>query len=71
MAQRKYARFGEKEVAYECTKRKCKWQGMDEDKAQKRTDPEYLIFELVCPNCGNNEFYGLLTTLTDNGTKNK
>jgi hypothetical protein len=57
--KRKYTRIGEIAESYECTKRKCKWQGTDEQKNQKRTDPEYMIFELVCPKCGNNEFYGL------------
>lgn len=57
--KRKYTRSGEAATEYECTKRKCKWQGSDEDKEQKRTGPEYMIFELVCPKCGNNEFYGL------------
>lgn len=62
MAKRKYTRFGETATQYECTKRKCKWQGTDEEKLNKRTDPVYQIFTLVCPNCGNDEFYGLLST---------
>jgi len=55
----KYTKFGEEPKRYECTKRKCKWQGLDSEREQKRTDPKYLMYESVCPNCGNNEFYGL------------
>lgn len=58
MAKRKYARFGEKAVRYECTKKKCKWQGTDEQKGRRFRD-EYQT-DHVCPECGNNEFYGLL-----------
>lgn len=58
MAKRKYCRMGEKAVAYECTKQKCKWQGTDEEKGRKRIN-EYRT-EHVCPKCGNAEFYGLL-----------
>jgi len=58
--KRKYTNFREEPVRFECTKRKCKWQGLDSEKEQKSTDPEYKIYESVCPNCGNNEFYGLL-----------
>lgn len=57
-AKRKYARMGEKSVRNECTNRKCKWQGKDEEKAKKRID-EYVT-EDICPKCGKNEFYGLL-----------
>ena len=57
-AKRKYARMGEKSVKNQCTNKKCKWQGKDEEKSTKRID-EYMT-ELVCPKCGNNEFYGLL-----------
>lgn len=60
MAQkRKYARWGEPSEKYECTKRKCKWQGKDEEKLRKKID-DYLT-EHVCHKCGNNEFYRLLT----------
>ena len=37
-AKRKYARMGEKSVKNECTNKKCKWQGTDEEKAKKRID---------------------------------
>lgn len=57
-AKRKYARMGEKSERNECTNKKCKWQGKDEEKAKKRID-EYMT-EDICPKCGNNEFYGLL-----------
>lgn len=58
MAKRKYARMGEEAVAYECTKRKCKWQGTDEEKEVLPTDDVWS--EHVCPKCGNNEFFALL-----------
>lgn len=55
---RKYARMHETAVAFECTKRSCKWQGLD---TEKNLIPINAIQkEYVCPNCGNNEFYGLL-----------
>jgi len=50
--------MGEKSERNECTNKKCKWQGKDEEKAKKRID-EYMT-EDICPKCGNNEFYGLL-----------
>lgn len=58
MGKRKYTRMGESPASYECTKRKCKWQGKDEEKATKFISN--IQTELVCPNCGNAEFYGLL-----------
>ena len=59
MAQRKYARMGEKSDSYECTNRKCKWQGKDEQKVWKRLTKHEG--ELTCPKCGNSTFYCLLT----------
>lgn len=59
MAKRKYTKSGEKANRYECCKRKCKWQGTDEEKSEKYIREKGWI-ELVCPKCGNNEFYGLL-----------
>ena len=63
MAQkRKYARMREEVQGYECSKEKCKWQGQDDEKGTA-----YLgdgMTELICPKCGNNEFYGLLETPT-------
>lgn len=58
--KRKYARSGEAYSRYECTKRKCKWQGDDSEKSQKQLNGH--MSELVCPKCGNNEFYMLLDT---------
>jgi predicted RNA-binding Zn-ribbon protein involved in translation (DUF1610 family) len=62
--KRKYARMGEKYDGYECTNRKCKWQGKDDEKARKPID-EYIT-EHVCPKCGNYEFYTLLPLTTNN-----
>lgn len=59
MAKRKYTRFGETAVAYECCNRKCKWQGFHEEKVNKYRDNGYS--DLVCPKCGKEEFYGLLS----------
>lgn len=59
MAVRKYAKFNEKQkvVGCECTNKKCKWQGIDSEKAILIDD----IWEhLVCPKCHNKEFYGIL-----------
>ena len=58
MAKRKYARFGDTEVAYECTNKKCKWQGLDSEKAQRILDECQSVH--ICPECSNDEFYGLL-----------
>lgn len=41
----------------ECTNKKCLWQGTSEEKAKKRINEDW--FELVCPICGNNDFYRL------------
>lgn len=43
---------------YECSNKKCKWTGTDEQKAKRKLDA--ITSELVCPECGNNSFYGLL-----------
>lgn len=53
----KYTTNGETPKKYECTKRKCKWQGTDNEKSQRKMDGFYQL--LTCPNCGNDEFYGL------------
>ena len=58
MPKRKYTKFGEKPSSYECCNRKCKWTGTDNQKSFKQIEPGYQ--KLVCPNCGNEEFYGLL-----------
>ena len=60
--KRKYARMSDPRenisTITECCKTKCKWQGTDEMKTKKEKD--FSHSELVCPKCGNNEFYGLL-----------
>ena len=58
MPERKYTRFGERPERYECTNRKCKWQGTVEEKSSKWVDS--IETALVCPDCGSDEFYGLL-----------
>ncbi len=59
MTKRKYARMSDKNITrYECSKKKCKWQGTDEQKTIKTISP--IESSLVCPDCGNNQFYGLL-----------
>ena len=61
MRERKYTRMNDVALAYECTNKKCKWQGLNTEWVQKHNDPEYpSSTESCCPNCGNNEFYGLL-----------
>ena len=56
--ERKYTKMGESPVRYECTKKKCKWQGTMEEKDDKQVSSIESV--KVCPNCGNDEFYGLL-----------
>ncbi|ELY1992907.1 hypothetical protein SL054_002268 [Flavobacterium psychrophilum] len=63
MAQkRKYAKMRDEVKGYECCKKKCKWQGTDEQKGRKQISSYET--EMVCPKCGNNEFYGLLDVPT-------
>lgn len=52
----KYTTHGEKPIKYECTKRKCKWQGTMEQAAR---DFSNGLIKKVCPNCSNDVFYGL------------
>lgn len=56
--KRKYTRMSERPVRYECTKRKCKWQGTDQEKDNIQVSS--IEWHLSCPKCGNEEFYGLL-----------
>lgn len=56
--ERKYCKMGDKPVRYECTKRKCKWQGTMDEKDEKIVSSIESV--KVCPDCGNEEFYGLL-----------
>lgn len=58
IAKRKYTRFGEKAKAFECTNKKCKWQGQESEKVIVWKSPSYG--DHTCPNCANEEFYGLL-----------
>lgn len=67
MAFRKYARSSdpkEENPTYECSKRRCKWQGKDSDKVRTKTDPEYPIFTHTCPKCRNDVFYRILNHTT-------
>lgn len=66
MGKRKYTKWGEEAKAYECTNRKCKWQGVDKDKADKK---DGIWTHHVCPECENPEFYGLLE-IPKNNLKN-
>lgn len=58
MAQRKYTRGTETPKGFECCKKKCKWQGTNSQKGLKQVSSYET--QMVCPNCGNDEFYGLL-----------
>lgn len=58
MGKRKYTRFGEKSVAFSCTNVKCKWEGLDEEKEFRKEADGWNTH--ICPDCGNEEFYGLL-----------
>lgn len=60
MAKRKYARFGESFDKFECSNKKCRWQGNDEEKVTAPSKEHKGFEELQCPQCGNNEFLGLL-----------
>ena len=54
----RYVKFGERPDKYQCIKRKCKWEGtMSEKKIIKKTDSCFSLY--TCPDCGNDEFYGL------------
>ncbi len=55
---RKYTTFGETSEKYQCTKQKCKWEGTIEQKEIVKKK-ESIGSVYVCPNCGNEEFYGL------------
>lgn len=59
MGKKKYATdFRDNIQRFECTQEKCGWVGKGEEKYHKRVNS--IETELVCPECGNNEFYGLL-----------
>jgi hypothetical protein len=57
MAKRKYVKMGETPVRFKCTKTLCGWEGTHEEKEGKDDDGWTT---LICPECGNEEFYGLL-----------
>jgi predicted RNA-binding Zn-ribbon protein involved in translation (DUF1610 family) len=57
--KRKYARMGETSIKDECTNQECMWQGSDNEKGNKRINAYQE--EYICPKCGNNEFYRLLS----------
>ena len=58
MPRRKYTRGKEEPKGWECCNRKCKWQGQDEEKGERKIDSSHTI--LICPQCGKDDFYGLL-----------
>lgn len=57
MAKRKFTKNGETPTKFQCTKRKCKWEGTEAQKGRKQ-DGDWTVY--VCPKCGNEEFYGIL-----------
>ena len=57
LTKRKYAKGNEKPSRYECTNKKCKWVGDEEDKNIK-TDGSWRVY--VCPQCGGEKFYGII-----------
>jgi len=58
MSKRKFTRIGETPAKYQCTKRKCKWEGFDKEKTLKPINGNQKVH--CCPKCGNDEFYGIL-----------
>lgn len=58
MPRRKYTRGKEEPKGWECCNKKCKWQGQDEDKGERKVDSSHTV--IICPKCGKDEFYGLL-----------
>lgn len=60
MPKRKYTRMGETPVAYQCTNKKCKWEGLDSEKVLSKPIDDYGMRIHLCPECDNDEFYGLL-----------
>jgi len=41
----------------ECSKRKCKWIGTDTEKARVPHKEWSQVTQLVCPKCGEDDFY--------------
>lgn len=54
---KKYTNSHSTAKAWECCNKKCKWQGLESEKA---TIEEDAVSKLVCPTCGEESFYGLL-----------
>ena len=40
---------------YECVD--CGWSGKHSEKRESKADPEYEIYDLVCPECGCDSFF--------------
>ena len=60
MANRKYARTSDTNITrYECSKKKCKWQGTLDEQSKVRNKDGWGE-DYVCPKCGNPEFLGLI-----------
>jgi len=63
MTKKKYKTFSDpmpENPVYQCSKKKCKWQGKSNEKIEL-PHPEYSEgTTLCCPKCHNNEFYILL-----------
>lgn len=60
MAKRKFTKKGETPTKYQCCNRKCKWEGTLEEQKQVKSEDDDSYSNYVCPNCGKDEFYGLL-----------
>ena len=50
MGSKKYTRLNEKPKGFECANENCKWQGAEQEKAQKITAG--VLLEKVCPPSG-------------------
>lgn len=57
--KKRLAKFGENPSEFKCAKQRCKWTGTLSEQYDKKIDDGY--FEKVCPKCGNNEFYGIIS----------
>lgn len=57
MPKRKYTKIGETPTKFQCTNRKCKWEGTGKEK-YKKNDGDWIVS--ICPKCGGEEFYGII-----------